>query len=486
MEKKNDLIKDFFSVGFSNFIVLLSGIITGFVVPIILGVDEYGYFKIYTLYLTYTALLHFGFVDGILLSFAGKKYDELNKNDFRTFTSFFVKFQIIIGFLIIFFSFLFINSENKLIFILMGIDATFLNITTYFQYVSQSTLRFKELSVRKISLAILKVLLVFLLIILQKVGLLTYIKAWMYILGLVLIDASLLIIYLKTYKDIIFGTRTRLKYLKKDIIHFFKIGFLLTISFQVSHLIFALDRQFVSSLFDINTYAVYAFAYNLISIITSIISALSLVLFPRLKQKNKDQILCTYENTLVYISIFALGAVLLFLPMSMVIRKFLNNYVFSINYLKIIFPGLALNCCISIVIFTYYKSLELIKPFFKISCLVLLIAIVTNTIAYINFKSPQSISIASIVTMILWYCICCIDFNKRFNIKWYKNFSYIILLMSFYYLISFILNNDLLIFIIYGILYMIITFAFYKAQLVSLKKILFKIIKKDRVVINND
>ena len=59
-------------VGFSNIVVLIGGIVTGFLVPLVLGVNEYGYFKIYTLYLTYTSLLHFGFVDGLLLINAGK------------------------------------------------------------------------------------------------------------------------------------------------------------------------------------------------------------------------------------------------------------------------------------------------------------------------------------------------------------------------------------------------------------------------------
>ena len=90
-------IKDLFSVGFSNVVVLLGSIVTGFVVPKVLGVTEYGIYKVFTLYLGYIALLHLGFVDGILLKYAGVEYKELDKKLFKMFTRFFVLFQLAVG-----------------------------------------------------------------------------------------------------------------------------------------------------------------------------------------------------------------------------------------------------------------------------------------------------------------------------------------------------------------------------------------------------
>ena len=68
---KSTFTKNILRVMTSRGIMLLSEILLGFVVPKILGVSGYGYLKTYSLYTAYTALLHFGFVDGILLYFAG-------------------------------------------------------------------------------------------------------------------------------------------------------------------------------------------------------------------------------------------------------------------------------------------------------------------------------------------------------------------------------------------------------------------------------
>ena len=42
----------------ANFLTMISGILLGFVVPAVLSVDSYAYFKTYTFYISYIGLLH--------------------------------------------------------------------------------------------------------------------------------------------------------------------------------------------------------------------------------------------------------------------------------------------------------------------------------------------------------------------------------------------------------------------------------------------
>lgn len=98
---KNKTLKDFGMVISSNILVLISSILTGLVVPKLLGVTNYGYYKIFTLYLGYTALLHFGFVDGILLMHGGEDYRDLNKVKFRRNTKFFAAIQAVISLIVV-------------------------------------------------------------------------------------------------------------------------------------------------------------------------------------------------------------------------------------------------------------------------------------------------------------------------------------------------------------------------------------------------
>ena len=68
--KRNKFIQNFIVVLISNGLTILSGILVGFIIPKIMGVTDYGYYKTFTLYSSYIGLFHFGFIDGIYLYFA--------------------------------------------------------------------------------------------------------------------------------------------------------------------------------------------------------------------------------------------------------------------------------------------------------------------------------------------------------------------------------------------------------------------------------
>lgn len=75
-----------------------------------------------------------------------------------------------------------------------------------------------------------------------------------------------------------------------EIVHLIQIGFPLLFANLCSTLILTLDRQFVNVLFDNATYAVYAFAYNMLSLVTVATSAISTVLYPTLKRVDLESI----------------------------------------------------------------------------------------------------------------------------------------------------------------------------------------------------
>ena len=455
-------LSDLFSVVTSNSIALIGSIVTGFIVPMLLGVEEYGIYKLFTLYISYAVLLHFGFVDGILLNYAGTDYKQLNKEKFRAFSKFFILFQLLIAGIIVVSSIVFIPADVNTIFILLGIDTIAINLTAYYQYISQSTLRFKELSIRKIVLSISKIVLAVILLCCKFVGIVNVANAYYYVFGLVFIDLGLTIWYIYTYRDITFGISEHFYECKNEIFQLFKTGIFLTIAYEVAHLIFALDRQFVSVLFDTKTYSIYSFAYNLISMVTTIVSAVSVVLFPMLKRQDKDTIMVTFTKSMAAIEMVAFGSLIGYQPLSFIVCFFLPEYIDSLKYLYIIFPGLALSCCISIVMFTYYKAIDRHVEYFKVSCIVLGITILLNAIAYNIFHDPMFISIASIITLLIWYSLCQRYFIKKYRIQWKKNTTYIFIMTFCFYSINGIIQNIIVAFVSYAAAFILTTICFYR------------------------
>ena len=472
-EKK--FINSILKVMIANIISLLASIASGFVLPKLFSVQEYGYYKIFTLYLSYAGILHLGFVDGMLLKISGQKYEDLDKIKYKKITLFYIIFQGIVCFLIWNFVF-FISNEYRYMIFFLGLGIFSMNVITYFQFISQATMKFSEFSVVKVVTAGLTFISICVLYIFNAKY--NYdISSKCYIAISVTINWLILVFYLYRYKDITVGKIVLSVHIKQEIVEYFKNGFLLTISYQILQLILNLDRQFVSILFSTEDYAVYSFAYSLISMITTVISAVSLVLFPTLKQTEKKEAIKLLPKSLIGVEWLVLLCFGGYFPLARIIKLFLPQYSYSINYLAILFPGLVFSSCITLVLFNYYKLFDYNRQFFAISIIVLAISLLFNIAAWKIFDSPNAISYASVITMAIWYVITISYLNQKNKILWKKNFSYMIICVSIFYSVIFNVKNIIVGFFVYEIAFLAISVLFNKKEI----GVIFNKLKKFRV-----
>lgn len=459
---KNRVISGIFLVMLGNISLLAAKLVIWLIVPKMLGISEYGYYKLFTLYLAYVMILHFGFPDGILLILGGKEYEEIDKAELRMYSRFLVIFLMIISVLGIVIGFLVAQGIYRYIFCMLGVDAFFVNLATYFKFLSQATMRFKELTIRNSMEALLQVLLIFIIIILSRLQLICA-NAQIYIFGLVLIDALILIWYMFRYREIILGQAIKICW--KMIAKIFTTGILLTMAFQISHLVFVLDRQMVSMLFDIDTYALYAFAYSIVNMITAIINAISTVLFPSLKKTDEEKAIEQYPIFLSGITSFVFLLLAGYYPLSYFIQWFLPEYANSLRYIEVILPGLSISACINIVIFTYYKVFNQIKRYLYIALAVLLIGVTMNYGGYCLWNDPIVFAVASILTLLCWYIVVQRFIIKKFHIRWLGNLGYICLLILLFYIVTYLISNRWLAMVCYLTGYILITLTKYRKGL---------------------
>lgn len=466
MRKKTDAFHNTLRVAFSQGISLVSGVIASILLPKALTVSNYGMVKIFTLYIAYTALLHFGFTDGILLRFAGQDYDDLNKKEMRVYLSFFLIIELIIGGLLMITGLFLNNPDYRFLLLMLGIDMIAINLTTYYQFISQATKRFREYSLKNLMLSAAKALLVLVLLGL-KYTLFPVISYRVYLLCLVTLDVGMLLWYLFLYRDITFGERDKISQYKKQIISLFQTGILVTVAYQVSHLVHMLDRQFVSLLFSIEIYGVYAFSYHLITLISTMVSSLSIVMFPMLKRSQKEVLCSHYETVLSGVSALIGVSLLCYYPLSWFIRWFLPEYTESLQYLKIILPSILFTGTISVVMFTFSKILEENLSFFKNSCIVLVIGFVANLAAYAFFKTPEAISYASLLTLAVWFLLEGIHLKRIINGSYYQAFSYVCLVTVCFLITARLFPKDIYGALSYLICYGALTLLCYRKYLGS-------------------
>ena len=456
MKSSNKMVSDFFKVVLSNATVLASSIITALIIPKLMGASNYGYYKIYTLYMSYTALFHFGFVDGVLLKHAGQEYDALDEKAFRLNTKFYIAFQAVVSMLIASVSVLFFDGVYRFVVFAISIDTFSTNVTTYYQFISQSTMRFNELSKRKILYAVFKLCATGIIILLYRTGYISEVPCQLYIGVIIIINAILMLWYVYTYRDITFGVHKNFRQSWKLLKDYFATGISLTLAFQVANLVLSLDQQFVSLLFDSKTYGIYAFAYSILNMATTVMGAASMVLLPNLKRRGVYTIEQDMPMGIAAISMMVFAGHLFYYPLNIFVKYVLPEYLPSLVYFRIIFPGLALSSSISAIMFNYYKVLNKQRRYCLVCVFVLILSAILNAIAYWIFRTPESISAASIITLVVWYICAIWYFVKQYNVKYIKELIYIVGLGTSFYVITGIVGNR---FVIGAILYLLIYFT---------------------------
>ena len=430
-------IGNILKVSVTNLMKLLAGVLVGFILPKIIGVTDYGYYKTFTLYASYTGLLHFGFADGIYLKCGGKKYDDLNKESFRAYSTFIILLETVITALFGLASLFFVPGELKFMFLCLAAFTLSSNIVYYYQIISQITERFGELSLRNLIQSMLTILSILCLLgfyLLRNEPLSYRIYTIIY----VSITVLLTFWYIWTYRDITFGKRDNSVFKSKELFVFFKIGFPLLVANLCQSLILSIDRQFVNIFYDTDTYAVYAFAYNMLSLITTALAAISTVLYPILKKSSEESLKTVYSWLIGIISIIVSACMLAFFPLCLFVDWFLPKYLGSLTIFRIILPGLIVSSSITLIMHNYYKAINKEGLFFIKSICILILSIAANLIAYFVFKTTEAISIASVLVMFAWYVITEEYFVRRYKIKWKKNLAYIVLMVSAFYATSFI------------------------------------------------
>ena len=460
--KKSSTIKSIAAVSFSNIIGILTGVIVGFCVPKILSVNDYGWLKVFSLYITYVGFFNLGLIDGIVLKYGGFDYEELDKKLFRNYFRWYILIHVFFLVLLSIVAVFIHDANYSVIVFSVGVYAILANILGYFQQISQITQRFKEYTLRKIIYSGLKLMIVGILAVcsLAKIGA----SYQLYLLLFLLSETVIAIWYIKTYKEIVFGESLPIKGTKSGIIMLSKTGFPLLFANLCSTLILAMDRQFVSVLFTTEVYAKYAFAYQMLALVTVAMSAVSTVLYPTLKRTTAETMKKTYGTLVIVILVFVFAANTLYFPLCFFINWFLPRYVESLPVFRIIFPGLAISTCVTVIMHNYYKALGYTLKYFVKSIVVLCVSCIANLVAYLIFRSVYSISIASIITMIFWYILIEQLFVKEYGYSRWKNLLFILLMMTEFYLCTNLVNKWIAM-IVYISVFLMTTCLFYRSTI---------------------
>ena len=116
--------------------------------------------------------------------------------------------------------------------------------------------------------------------------------------------------------------------------------------------------------------------------------------------------------------------------------------------------------------------ITLIKSYFFKSAIILLISGLANVMAYLVFKTTTSISIASVAVLLGWFICTEWYFVRKYNLKYKKTLTYILIMMFTFYEITAI-DGGLVGLVLYVLAFTLLSAAFFSKdirQLIGLIK----------------
>lgn len=463
-EKIINILKNFGYVITSNLLTLIVSSLVILILPKVIGMNEYGYWQLYTFYLTYIGFFHFGWCDGIYLKFGGENYSDLNKSYFASQIAGFILLQSVISIISIFASILFTDTPDTLfIFLSLSLNFVITNTRLLFVYTLQTTNRIKEASIITIADRFMYVVMLLILLFSQSMS---YQR-------MIIADniSRLISLCYAVYicKDITFVSHKKMFQWKESWDNI-KVGSNLMLANIASSLIIGIVRFAIQKGWDIATFGKVSLTLSLSNLVMTFINAISIVVFPMLKRTKPEKLSSVYKSLRSVLMLAILTILLLYYPLKAVLGVWLPAYRESFEFMGIVFPMIVFESKTSLLLNTYLKAMRQEKLIFKINFLTTIISVVAATICVWLLKSLYLSVFCIVILLAFRSTILEVQVTKLLKIDISRD-----IFLEFVMILIFIIGNICTTFTVSGIIYSVALILYY----------LFMLHSKDHSLLNN-
>ncbi|TLG80951.1 hypothetical protein [Vagococcus zengguangii] len=379
----------------SNLISLIVSTIVTLFLPKILGVSDYGYYQLYTFYVSYVGFLHFGWCDGMYLRYGGQDYETLSKDKFKgQFISLLVM-QIVITLIFL----IAINTQKGndidkfLVLLAVGANIVILNMRNFILLLLQSSNRIKDYSFITI---IDRMIFLFLVLILLALRVDNY-----YYFVIVDIIGKLVSFIIAIFKvrDITPFSNTKSLFNYKESIINITVGINLMFANIASMLIIGIVRFGIQYKWSVETFGKISLTLSISNLLMVFVNAISLAMFPILKKVDESKYKETYPllRTILMPAIFIL--LLSYYPISLILGRWLPQYEQSLRYMAIAFPIVVFDSKVGLITNTFLKALRREKDIFKVNLITAILSLLITGITVFVFESIE-LTVLSIVILV--------------------------------------------------------------------------------------
>lgn len=388
------LTRHFVYVLGSQLVVAASGFTKALLIPVALTVPQFAYWQIYVFYAAYVGVLSFGYVDGIYLQYGGKRYGDLPSALLRSSNVLYTLALLAWAALVTLMAATQADPTRTWVFLAIALNIVLSGIIGNISYTLQATNLLKEYAL--ISTLDKLVFLAALLLLISP-----SFRSFQFLIVADLVSRLTVLGFLLVKRaDLLIGPLERFHPAAAHMATLVRAGLPLLIANLSGMLTLGIGRIAIEYDAGLSDYAHYALATTLANVVLISAAAMSVAIYPVLRQQDPTKLLALFDETnWIY---RAIGFLLLlgYFPAVLFIQIIAPKYEDAIGYLGVVFVMTVLQGKMQLVNNTFYKALRLERAMLAANLSSLVMAIFLVALAWVYLHSIMALASATLMTML--------------------------------------------------------------------------------------
>lgn len=389
-------LKNFIRVLSSNTIVLISGMITGMIIPNILSVESYSSLKTYTLYLSYVGIFHLGYVDGLYLKYGGCSFSRIDKRILKYEHTVIWRIETVLMLAVLAAGCI----RKDFVMALFAVSILPYNINGFFKQIYQATGEFKRYTRINNFVTISALALNVLGAVVLRVDQYVY-----YCFATLLANLSMSIFLEYGYFK---NNRGYKPHNSHDTVKLIKTGSLIVLGNFIAQFVFTIDLWFVKGFFSTADFAYYSFAFSMVSMVNTVVTAVTVVFYNYLCREREERQILEFKR---YLLVFSPFAALAYFCFRLIVKLFIVKYTASLEILFFLFGAYPFLVIVYALIINLYKISDDKKKYVRSVAVIVATATAYNFLSLKLWHSVSGIALATLLTYITWYLYSMTDFK---------------------------------------------------------------------------
>lgn len=382
---------------FGQVALLFFGFFQSLIIPKYLSTVDYGYWQLFFLCTTYVGLLHFGFITGLLIRWAGKDLKDFSEEIPTAFRITILE-QVLVVTLLIPIAATTDLLPKEIAFAVLA-NAILANLLTFFVVISQSVKQFTIITKANIINGFMFLLIVLIIFVCNFEGYILLIFAT------ILVNLIIVSLFTFHFRDYLFQQSSYIKslfqYTKENI----GIGIFVLLGNFIALIFTTIDRVTVSSFFPITQFAVYTFAMSMCGFVTVFLQAVAQVFFPYLSGSGTEIRTKAYGLLKPALVIFWAAILAAYFPFSVWIGYYLPHYADSLPLMAVLLCTIGFSGQINILHANFFKVYRKQRAYFILAGIALIGAGILNLLAVSLLGTLKSVAATAVVSFSIWYLL---------------------------------------------------------------------------------